>query len=50
MLWIKEFSPHRVVITDGTEDTVLTAEAPNFFDQDILEDILSYPEREKEPN
>ena len=49
-MWIKEFSAHRVVITDGKEDHVLTANAPNEFDRDILEDILSYPDRVPAPS
>lgn len=40
---IKEFDPYRVVFSDGT---VLTTTKGREFDQDILEKILKYDDRD----
>lgn len=49
MLYIKEFSKERVILSNGKEDTELVCSGQNQeFDRDLLEDILDYPQRVKE--
>ena len=40
MLYLKEFSDHRIVLSNSEEEHVLECEAPNMFIRDIVEDIL----------